>query len=122
MPHLYGGKVAGMVQRQEILMLQIDFSQTPWPVYEDRYGIALVEPDERIAVIEHTPRITAGGMAAMAAGKLSFAEQGSKVRFHPGEDPRPIAAGCLPIKPQARVPGAVVAIQHPAPVRNAPKR
>lgn len=70
-PHLYGGKVAGIVQRQEILVLQIDYSQTPWPVYEDRYGIALVEPDERISVIEHTPRITAGGAAAMAAGNTA---------------------------------------------------
>jgi hypothetical protein len=70
-PHLLGGKVAGMVQRQEILVLQIDFSQTPWPVYEDRYGVALVEPDERIAAIEHVPRITAGGTAAMAAGNTA---------------------------------------------------
>ena len=65
-PHLYGAKVAGMVQRQELLMMQLDFSETPWPVYEDRYGVALIEPDERISVIEHLPRITAGGGAIMA--------------------------------------------------------
>ncbi len=66
-PHLCGGKVAGMVQRQEILVLQIDFSQTPWQVYEDKYGIALVESDERVAVIEHRTHITAGGASVMAA-------------------------------------------------------
>jgi DEAD/DEAH box helicase/Helicase conserved C-terminal domain len=68
-PHLLGGKVAGMVQRQEILIMMIDFSETSWPVYEDRHGVALVEPDERIVAIEHSPRITADdGAARMAAG------------------------------------------------------
>ena len=65
-PHLFGAKVAGMVQRQEILMMQLDFSDTPWQVYEDRYGVALVEPDERSTVVEFVPRITAGGGTMMA--------------------------------------------------------
>lgn len=64
-PHLYGARVAGMVQRQEILMMQLDFSDTPWPVYEDCCGVALIEPDERLSVIEHIPRITAGGTSQM---------------------------------------------------------
>ncbi len=71
LPHCYGGKVAGLVQRQEILMLQLDFSDTPWQVYEDRYGVALVEPDERLSVIEHTPRISAGGAAVMAGSNTA---------------------------------------------------
>ena len=67
-PHLYGGKVSGMVQRQEILMMQLDFAETEWPVYEDRYGIALVEPDERIAPADYAPRITTGGVQARTVG------------------------------------------------------
>jgi superfamily II DNA/RNA helicase len=72
MPHLLGAKVSGMVQRQEILMMQLDFSQVSWPVYEDRYGIALVEPDERISAIEHQTSISSGGgPAKMAAGNTA---------------------------------------------------
>ena len=67
-PHLYGARVAGMVQRQEILMMQLDFAETEWPVYEDRYGIALVEPDERIAPVDHAPRITTGGVHVKTVG------------------------------------------------------
>ncbi len=67
-PHLYGAKVSGMVQRQEILMMQLDFAETVWPAYEDRYGIALVEPDERIALADYAPRITTDGSQLRMAG------------------------------------------------------
>ena len=70
-PHLFGAKVAGMVQRQEILMMQLDFAETEWPVYEDGYGIALVEPDERISVVEHAPRITTGGVQMKLGGNTA---------------------------------------------------
>ena len=53
-------------------MMQLDFSQTPWPVYEDRYGIALVEPDERISAIENQPSVSSGGgPLKMAAGNTA---------------------------------------------------
>ena len=60
-----------MVQRNEILMMQLDFSDTPWPAYEEHYGVALIEPAERISVIEHIPRITAGSGAFMAGGNTA---------------------------------------------------
>ncbi len=75
MPHLFGGAVAGFAKRNEILNLQLDFSETPWPVYEDRYGIPLIEPDERLVALQDTmPSLASlgGNTAAYAWRKLGL--------------------------------------------------
>ncbi len=71
-PHIMGARVAGLTQRQELLLMQLDFSDTPWPVYEDSHGVALTEPDERIVPAGNTPSISSGeGPARMAAGNTA---------------------------------------------------
>lgn len=73
-PHLYGGRVAGMVQRQEVLALQLDFSGVLWPMYEDRHGAFLVAPDERtVAVEENVPRFVDKDGAEHMAGSHTAA-------------------------------------------------
>ena len=51
-PHLMGGRVVKMVQRQDILSVQVDYAQLPWPVYLDSHGIALIAPEERTVALE----------------------------------------------------------------------
>ena len=72
-PHLHGGQLAGLVQRQEILALQIDFSDTLWTVYEDAYGVALVEPDERLTAVEQSSDVVGAAGSRTAAARDSAA-------------------------------------------------
>ncbi len=51
-PHLLGGRVAGLVQRKDILSLQVDYSKLLWPVYVDRRGVPLISPEERTVALE----------------------------------------------------------------------
>ncbi len=50
-PHLLGGRVTGLVQRQDILSVQLDFSQVSWPVYRDSHGVPLIAPEERTVAL-----------------------------------------------------------------------
>lgn len=53
--HLCRGRVAGIVQRGEILSLQIDFSFTHYPAYFDTFDVPIVSPDERNVAVEVVP-------------------------------------------------------------------
>jgi superfamily II DNA/RNA helicase len=57
-PHLMGGRVAGLVQRQDILSVQVDYSQLNWPVYFDHHGVALIAPEERTVALEQEGNFT----------------------------------------------------------------
>lgn len=52
-PHLLGGRVAGLVQRKDILSLQVDYSKLRWPVYVDRHGVPLISPEQRTVALQH---------------------------------------------------------------------
>lgn len=67
LPFLHGGRIAGAAVHGGRLAVQIDFSETPWPVYTDRHGVPLVEPGERTVEVEHAPLIASGGGVTMAA-------------------------------------------------------
>ncbi len=57
-PHLLGGRVAGLVQRQDILSVQLDYSRLNWPVYVDQHGVPLIAPEERTVALEQDGHFT----------------------------------------------------------------
>ncbi|MBP7949212.1 MAG: DEAD/DEAH box helicase [Verrucomicrobiales bacterium] len=82
-PHLCGGRVAGIKQRGEILMLQIDFSKTLHPAYFDSFDVPLIAPEERTIRLEVAPsyrdesgeeRLAPSNTAAYAWRKLGLIE------------------------------------------------
>lgn len=67
-PHLLGGRVAGLVQRQDILSVQVDFSLVVWPIYEDGHGIGLIAPEERTVSLEQEADFTDATGSSHEAG------------------------------------------------------
>lgn len=54
-PHLCDGRVAGIIQRGEIMVLQIDFSRTLQEAYFDSYDVPIIAPEERHVRLEVAP-------------------------------------------------------------------
>lgn len=82
-PHLCGGRVAGIVQRGEILVVQIDFSRTPYLAYFDSFDVPIISPEERVVRLEVAPsfkdelgeeRMAPSNTAAYAWRKLGLME------------------------------------------------
>ncbi len=82
-PHLCGGRVSGIIQRGEILMLQIDFSRTSHQAYFDSYDVPIISPEERQIRLEVAPsfkdeggeeRLAPSNTAAYAWRKLGLME------------------------------------------------
>ena len=82
-PHLCGGRVSGLVQRGEILMLQIDFSRTSYLAYFDSFDVPIIAPEERHVRLEVAPsfkdeggeeRLAPSNTAAYAWRKLGLME------------------------------------------------
>ncbi|MES2709840.1 MAG: DEAD/DEAH box helicase [Verrucomicrobiota bacterium] len=67
-PHLFGGTVVNLVQRQEILSARIGYAHLKWPVYFDRHGVALISPEERTVVLETAGDFTGADGARHRAG------------------------------------------------------
>ncbi len=53
-PHLSGGRIAAWIQRRDIWSVQIDFSEIPWPTYQDQCGAPLIAPEERTVALPQT--------------------------------------------------------------------
>ncbi|RYD33655.1 MAG: DEAD/DEAH box helicase [Verrucomicrobiaceae bacterium] len=71
-PHLVGGTVVNLIQRQEILSAQIGYAALKWPVYVDLHGVPLVSPEERTVVLETTGDYTdAAGTLRRAGGSTA---------------------------------------------------
>ena len=65
-PLLAGGSPAGLVMRGNVLSLLVRYDATPWPVYLDSGGNALVAPPERTVSLEpETTSQQPGGLPAI---------------------------------------------------------
>jgi hypothetical protein len=63
MPLLENGAPAGLVMRGPVLSLLVRYDATPWPVYLDSSGAALISPPERTVSLEpETSPAPAGGL------------------------------------------------------------
>jgi len=67
-PQWPGGQVAGLVQRQDILSVKVDYSHLLWPVYQDVHGVALISPEERTVALAQPADFTDAAGASRQAG------------------------------------------------------
>jgi superfamily II DNA/RNA helicase len=60
-PHLCGGRVLHLVTRQEIIVVQIDYSRLSVTAYFDSMDLPIITPDERLIFLNTEVNLRSGG-------------------------------------------------------------